>query len=62
MGKHLLVQRRTRFNAGDMLCDGPQGPADILQSWEDPAAQLPSERDQEVTGLQGVRINDKHIA
>jgi DNA-directed RNA polymerase subunit beta' len=62
MGKHLLVREADEVDAGDMLCDGPIDPHDILQ--------IRGERDlhsyllneiQEVYRLQGVRINDKHI-
>ena len=62
MGKHLLVREADEVDAGDMLCDGPIDPHDILQ--------IKGERDlhsyllneiQEVYRLQGVRINDKHI-
>jgi DNA-directed RNA polymerase subunit beta' len=62
MGKHLLVREADEVDAGDLLCDGPIDPHDILQ--------IKGERDlhsyllneiQEVYRLQGVRINDKHI-
>ncbi|MCX7032226.1 MAG: DNA-directed RNA polymerase subunit beta', partial [Spirochaetes bacterium] len=62
MGKHLIVREADEVDAGDLLCDGPVDPHDILQ--------IMGERDlhsyllneiQEVYRLQGVRINDKHI-
>jgi DNA-directed RNA polymerase subunit beta' len=62
MGKHLLVREADEVNAGDMLCDGPKDPHDILQILGE--TELHSyllNEIQEVYRLQGVRINDKHI-
>jgi DNA-directed RNA polymerase subunit beta' len=62
MGKHLLVREADQVNAGDMLCDGPKDPHDILQILGE--TELHSyllNEIQEVYRLQGVRINDKHI-
>ncbi|MGA2976260.1 MAG: DNA-directed RNA polymerase subunit beta' [Spirochaetia bacterium] len=62
MGKHLLVREADEVAAGDMLCDGPKDPHDILQILGE--TELHSyllNEIQEVYRLQGVRINDKHI-
>jgi DNA-directed RNA polymerase subunit beta' len=62
MGKHLLVREADEVHAGDMLCDGPKDPHDILQILGE--TELHSyllNEIQEVYRLQGVRINDKHI-
>jgi len=62
MGKHLLVREADEVGAGDMLCDGPKDPHDILQILGE--TELHSyllNEIQEVYRLQGVRINDKHI-
>ncbi len=62
MGKHLLVREADEVSAGDMLCDGPKDPHDILQILGE--TELHSyllNEIQEVYRLQGVRINDKHI-
>ncbi len=62
MGKHLLVREADEVDAGDLLCDGPTDPHDILQIMGERAlhSYLLNEI-QEVYRLQGVRINDKHI-
>ena len=62
MGKHLLVREADEVAAGDMLCDGPKDPHDILLILGE--TELHSyllNEIQEVYRLQGVRINDKHI-
>ncbi|MGA2612339.1 MAG: DNA-directed RNA polymerase subunit beta' [Spirochaetia bacterium] len=62
MGKHLLVREADEVSAGDMLCDGPKDPHDILLILGE--TELHSyllNEIQEVYRLQGVRINDKHI-
>ena len=62
MGKHLLVREGDWVEAGEMLCDGPTDPHDVLQILGENALQsfLVNEV-QEVYRLQGVNINDKHI-
>jgi len=62
MGKHLLVRQGDTVRAGEMLCDGPVDPHDVLQILGENALQtfLVNEV-QEVYRLQGVVINDKHI-
>ena len=62
MGKHLLVRQGDTVTAGEMLCDGPIDPHDMLQILGENALQtfLVNEV-QEVYRLQGVNINDKHI-
>ena len=62
MGKHLLVRDGDEVEAGDLLCDGPIDPHDILQilGERDLHSYLLNEI-QEVYRLQGVTINDKHI-
>lgn len=61
-GKHPIVYRGDRVQAGQQLTDGPIVLQDILRVCGDKVLQeyLVNEV-QEVYRLQGVRINDKHI-
>ncbi len=61
-GKHLRVHEGDRVRAGDRLSEGPVNPHDILRIKGPRAVQeyLLNEV-QEVSRLQGVKINDKHI-
>ncbi len=63
VGKHLRVHEGDQVRAGDRLSEGPVNPHDILRVRGPRAVQeyLLNEI-QEVYRLQGVRINDKHIA
>ena len=63
VGKHLRVHEGDQVQAGDRLSEGPVNPHDILRVRGPRAVQeyLLNEI-QEVYRLQGVRINDKHIA
>ena len=63
VGKHLRVHEGDLVRAGDRLSEGPVNPHDILRVRGARAVQeyLLNEI-QEVYRLQGVRINDKHIA
>ena len=63
VGKHLRVHEGDLVRAGDRLSEGPVNPHDILRVRGPRAVQeyLLNEI-QEVYRLQGVRINDKHIA
>jgi len=63
VGKHLRVHEGDQVRAGDRLSEGPVNPHDILRVKGPRAVQeyLLNEI-QEVYRLQGVRINDKHIA
>ncbi len=63
VGKHLRVHQGDRVRAGDRLSEGPINPHDILKIKGPRAVQeyLLNEI-QEVYRLQGVQINDKHIA
>ena len=63
VGKHLRVHEGDLVRAGDRLSEGPVNPHDILRVKGPRAVQeyLLNEI-QEVYRLQGVRINDKHIA
>jgi len=61
-GKHLNVHTGDRVVAGQQLVDGPVVPQDILRvSGEKRLQDYLLSEIQEVYGLQGVRINDKHI-
>jgi len=62
-GKHLRVHDGDRVEAGEKLCEGPVNPHDILRIKGPMKVQehLLNEI-QEVYRLQGVKINDKHIA
>jgi DNA-directed RNA polymerase subunit beta' len=62
MGKHLLVRDGDAVEAGELLCEGPVDPHDVLHIRGEHALQryLMNEI-QEVYRLQGVNINDKHI-
>ncbi len=61
-GKHLNVHTGDRVVAGQQLIDGPIVPQDILRvSGEKRLQDYLLSEVQEVYGLQGVRINDKHI-
>jgi len=61
-GKHLNVHTGDRVVAGQQLIDGPIVPQDILRvSGEKRLQDYLLTEVQEVYGLQGVRINDKHI-
>ncbi|MFQ5905175.1 MAG: DNA-directed RNA polymerase subunit beta', partial [bacterium] len=62
-GKHLRVHEGERVTAGEKLCEGPINPHDILSIKGATAVQeyLVNEI-QEVYRLQGVSIDDKHIA
>jgi len=63
MGKHLLVRDGDTVEAGDLLCDGGIDPHDILQILgENELQRYLVNEVQEVYRLQGVKINDKHIA
>jgi DNA-directed RNA polymerase subunit beta' len=62
MGKHLLVRDGDEVEAGELLCDGPIDPHDILHNLGENALQMYLLNEvQEVYRLQGVTINDKHI-
>ncbi len=63
VGKHLRVHEGDLVRAGDRLSEGPVNPHDILRVRGPRQVQeyLLNEI-QEVYRLQGVRINDKHIA
>ncbi|RMH20459.1 MAG: DNA-directed RNA polymerase subunit beta' [Gemmatimonadetes bacterium] len=63
VGKHMRVHEGDRVRAGDRLSEGPINPHDILRIKGPRAVQeyLLNEI-QEVYRLQGVKINDKHIA
>ncbi len=63
VGKHMRVHEGDRVRAGDRLSEGPINPHDILKIKGPRAVQeyLLNEI-QEVYRLQGVKINDKHIA
>jgi DNA-directed RNA polymerase subunit beta' len=61
-GKHLNVHTGDRVVAGQQLVDGPVVPQDILRvSGEKRLQEYLLNEVQEVYGLQGVKINDKHI-
>ncbi len=63
VGKHLRAHEGDLVHAGDRISEGPINPHDILRVKGPRAVQeyLLNEI-QEVYRLQGVRINDKHIA
>lgn len=63
VGKHMRVHQGDMVRAGDRLSEGPINPHDILRIKGPRAVQeyLLNEI-QEVYRLQGVKINDKHIA
>ena len=63
VGKHLRAHEGDLVHAGDRISEGPKNPHDILRVEGPRAVQkyLLNEI-QEVYRLQGVRINDKHIA
>ncbi len=63
VGKHLRAHEGDEVHAGDRISEGPINPHDILRVKGPRAVQeyLLNEI-QEVYRLQGVRINDKHIA
>jgi DNA-directed RNA polymerase subunit beta' len=62
MGKHLLVRDGDDVEAGELLCDGPIDPHDILHILGENALQMYLLNEvQEVYRLQGVTINDKHV-
>ncbi len=63
VGKHLRVHEGDMVKAGDRLSEGPANPHDKLRVEGSSAVQeyLLNEI-QEVYRLQGVRLNDKHIA
>jgi len=63
VGKHMRVHQGDNVRAGDRLSEGPINPHDILRIKGPRAVQeyLLNEI-QEVYRLQGVKINDKHIA
>jgi len=62
MGKHLLVRDGDEVEAGELLCDGPIDPHDILHDLGENALQMYLLNEvQEVYRLQGVTINDKHV-
>jgi len=63
VGKHMRVHEGDQVRAGDRLSEGPINPHDILRIKGPRAVQeyLLNEI-QEVYRLQGVKINDKHIA
>jgi DNA-directed RNA polymerase subunit beta' len=62
MGKHLLVRDGDEVEAGELLCDGPIDPHDILHNLGENALQMYLLNEvQEVYRLQGVTINDKHV-
>ena len=63
VGKHLRAHEGDLVHAGDRISEGPINPHDILRVRGPRAVQeyLLNEI-QEVYRLQGVRINDKHIA
>ncbi|ADN01460.1 DNA-directed RNA polymerase subunit beta' [Spirochaeta thermophila] len=63
MGRHLLVREGDHVEAGEKLCEGPVSPHEVLRILGENALQafLLNEI-QEVYRLQGVEINDKHIA
>ncbi len=63
VGKHMRVHEGDQVRAGDRLSEGPVNPHDILRIRGPRAVQeyLLNEI-QEVYRLQGVKINDKHIA
>ena len=63
VGKHMRVHQGDQVRAGDRISEGPINPHDILRIKGPRAVQeyLLNEI-QEVYRLQGVKINDKHIA
>jgi len=62
MSKHLLVRDGDEVEAGELLCEGPIDPHDILHNLGENALQMYLLNEvQEVYRLQGVTINDKHI-
>ncbi|MGI9626312.1 MAG: DNA-directed RNA polymerase subunit beta', partial [Longimicrobiales bacterium] len=63
VGKHMRVHQGDQMRAGDRVSEGPINPHDILRIKGPRAVQeyLLNEI-QEVYRLQGVKINDKHIA
>ena len=63
VGKHMRVHEGDQVRSGDRLSEGPINPHDILRIKGPRAVQeyLLNEI-QEVYRLQGVKINDKHIA
>ncbi|MEK6794694.1 MAG: DNA-directed RNA polymerase subunit beta' [Spirochaetota bacterium] len=63
IGKYLLVRNGDKVKAGAQLCDGTLDPHDILDiSGELSLQQYLLDEVQEVYKLQGVNINDKHLA
>ncbi len=63
VGKHLRAHEGDLVHAGDRISEGPINPHDILQVKDLRAVQeYLLDGIQEVYRLQGVRINDKHIA
>jgi len=63
MSRHLLVRNGDMIEAGDPLCDGAKDPHDVLQiAGENELQKFLVNEIQEVYRLQGVEINDKHIA
>jgi len=60
--RHINVFEGERVSQGEVVCDGPMNPHDILrlQGVSQLASYLINEI-QEVYRLQGVKINDKHI-
>src|SRR5512137_1157848 len=62
-GKHISVHTGDRVKAGEALMDGAANPHDILKVLgEKELAGWMVDEVQEVYRLQGVKINDKHIA
>ncbi|MBI4977342.1 MAG: DNA-directed RNA polymerase subunit beta' [Spirochaetes bacterium] len=63
IGKYLLVRNGDKVKAGTQLCDGTLDPHDILDiKGELALQQYLLDEVQEVYHLQGVNINDKHLA
>ena len=62
-GKNIYVRIGDRVEAGEPLCDGIVSPHDILRVLgQNAVEQFLLEEIQDVYGLQGVEINEKHIS
>ncbi|MGL5956753.1 MAG: DNA-directed RNA polymerase subunit beta', partial [Brevinema sp.] len=62
-GKNIYVRIGDRVEAGEPLCDGVVSPHDILRVLgQNAVEQFLLEEIQDVYGLQGVEINEKHIS
>ncbi len=62
-GKNIYVRIGDRVEAGEPLCDGVVSPHDMLRVLgQNAVEQFLLQEIQEVYGLQGVEINEKHIS